>query len=209
MADYLASDLKSVSSDLDVLFKKTQQLNREFSKNSAAAYVSGLSSEFNKLSSVVRSGFEKSLGSIFDVFLTKGGDAKDLVKALENDLLKLGNQYFGGETSKRSLGRGIAAVGGDLLSNLLPGFATGGSFTVGGVAGHDRNLVGLRLSRGERVDISTPAQQRQEKQASSQSQVINLNYNIQASDAASFRRSQSQIQTEALRNAQRLLKRNG
>ena len=209
MADYLASDLKSVSSDLDVLFRKTQKLNREFSKNSAATYVSGLASEFNELSAVLRSGFERSLGGVFDVFLTKGADAKDLLKVLENDLLKLGNQYFGGGSSRTLLGRGVAAVGGDLFSNLLPGFATGGSFTVGGAAGHDRNMVGLRLSRGERVDISTPAQQRQEKQASSQSQVINLNYNIQASDTASFRRSQSQIQTEALRNAQRLLKRNG
>ncbi len=39
------------------------------------------------------------------------------------------------------------------------GFATGGSFMVGGEGGTDNNLVAFRASRGERVDVLTPAQQ--------------------------------------------------
>jgi TP901 family phage tail tape measure protein len=46
------------------------------------------------------------------------------------------------------------AVGG------IPGFKTGGSFTVGGRGGIDQNLVQFRATRGERVDISTPGQLR-------------------------------------------------
>jgi phage-related minor tail protein len=41
----------------------------------------------------------------------------------------------------------------------VPGFATGGSFMVGGEGGTDQNLVAFRASRGERVDVLTPAQQ--------------------------------------------------
>lgn len=40
----------------------------------------------------------------------------------------------------------------------LQGFATGGSFTVGGVSGIDRNVVAFRATRGEQVTIGTPGQ---------------------------------------------------
>ncbi len=40
----------------------------------------------------------------------------------------------------------------------VPGFATGGSFTVGGASGVDRNLVAFRATRGEQVTV-TPAGQ--------------------------------------------------
>lgn len=42
----------------------------------------------------------------------------------------------------------------------LPGFANGGSFTVGGSGGTDSKLVAFRATPGERVDVSTPNQQR-------------------------------------------------
>lgn len=48
----------------------------------------------------------------------------------------------------------VAAGGG--VSVRAPGFAEGGSFIVGGRSGRDANLVPLRLTKGERVDI-TPA----------------------------------------------------
>lgn len=43
----------------------------------------------------------------------------------------------------------------------IPGFATGGSFMVGGAGGTDSQLVAFRASPNERVDISTPGQQQQ------------------------------------------------
>jgi hypothetical protein len=39
----------------------------------------------------------------------------------------------------------------------LPGFATGGSFTVGGFGGTDSQLIRFRATPGERVTITTPA----------------------------------------------------
>jgi hypothetical protein len=40
------------------------------------------------------------------------------------------------------------------------GFKGGGSFIVGGSPGTDANLVSLRATRGERVTVETPEQQR-------------------------------------------------
>lgn len=45
------------------------------------------------------------------------------------------------------------------IKSLLPGFATGGSFTVGGAGGTDSQLVAFRATPGEMVNVRTPAQQ--------------------------------------------------
>ena len=42
----------------------------------------------------------------------------------------------------------------DFRGEIISGFAEGGSFTVAGRAGSDANVVPLRLTRGERVDIT-------------------------------------------------------
>lgn len=44
------------------------------------------------------------------------------------------------------------------FSGGIPGFATGGSFKVGGQAGVDKNLVSFRATKGEMVDIRRPGQ---------------------------------------------------
>lgn len=150
------------------------------------------------------------LGRAFDRFFLEGREAGSVLKSLEKDLLRLGSQVFTGSSQSASGGvfSSLTSVAGDLLSSFLPGYANGGQFTVGGAAGQDRNLVGLRLSRGERVTVETPAQQKQNPQ-NGQSQNINLAFNITTPDAQSFRLSQNQIQGEALRAAQRVLNRNG
>ena len=149
-----------------------------------------------------KGGASKNIGRAFDDFLIKGKKASDVVKELEQDLLRLGSQHFAG-------GGSFAGLGSAALGGLFPGFASGGSFTVGGAAGRDKNLVGLRLSRGEEVTVRTPNQRKNSTISDGSVANISFNYNIQASDADSFRRSQNQLQTEALRHAQRLLKRNG
>jgi hypothetical protein len=60
-------------------------------------------------------------------------------------------------------GRGNGKVAGwanaaSEVLKMLPGFANGGSFTVGGSSGIDKNIVAIRATRGERVDV-TPANQ--------------------------------------------------
>lgn len=61
--------------------------------------------------------------------------------------------------SKKSGGLGL----GDLITGAvgsLFGFAQGGSFNVGGSGGTDSQLVAFRATPGERVSVSTPAQQK-------------------------------------------------
>ena len=150
------------------------------------------------------------LGRAFDRFFIEGREAGSVLKTLEKDLLRLGSRIFTGSSKSASGGvfSSLTSVAGDLLSSFLPGYANGGQFTVGGAAGQDRNLVGMRLSRGERVTVETPAQQKQNPQNNS-SQTINMAFNITTPDAQSFRLSQNQIQAQALRAAQRVLNRNG
>ncbi len=148
------------------------------------------------------------LSKVFDGFLIRGREAESVLKSLEKDLLRLGGSYVGAKGSTGDLFKTITSGAGDLLTNLFPGFASGGQFTVGGAAGRDRNLVGLRLTRGEKVSVQTPSQQKVDQNMNS-SQNVSLSFNITTPDAESFRRSQSQIQGEALRSAQRILKRNG
>ncbi len=146
------------------------------------------------------SDIQSAFGGAFQKLLLEGQDFKSVLASLETDLLRLGSQAFSG---------GLASAGQGLLSQIFPGFSNGGSFTVGGAAGVDRNLVGLRLTRGEKVTVETPAQARRETGQSAPSANITLAFNISTPDADSFRRSQSQIQGEALRQAQRHLQRNG
>jgi hypothetical protein len=56
-----------------------------------------------------------------------------------------------------SLG-GVGAIGGGL--GKLFGFATGGSFKVGGSGGTDSSLVAFKATPGEMVDVRTPGQAR-------------------------------------------------
>lgn len=59
------------------------------------------------------------------------------------------------------IGGGTGGGVGDFFGNLL-GFKNGGSFEVGGAGSVDSKLVAFRATPGERVDISTPRQQRQQ-----------------------------------------------
>lgn len=54
---------------------------------------------------------------------------------------------------------GAVSLGFD--SSNLPKFNTGGSFRVGGMSGIDRNVVSMKLSRGEMVDITKPGSERE------------------------------------------------
>jgi hypothetical protein len=54
---------------------------------------------------------------------------------------------------------GVEGVG-NFISGLIPGFATGGSFKVGGSGGTDSQLVAFKATPGEMVDIRTPGQAR-------------------------------------------------
>jgi tape measure domain-containing protein len=57
-------------------------------------------------------------------------------------------------------GKGDLPIGG--TDGKVTGFATGGSFIVGGQSGTDKNLVQFMATRGEKVTVETPEQQRRD-----------------------------------------------
>lgn len=78
-------------------------------------------------------------------------------KGVLGGLFDIGGKMGGGIGKVAGIGKSIlSAFGGG-----LPGFKTGGSFTVGGSGGIDSSIVAFRGTPGERVDISTKGQQRQ------------------------------------------------
>jgi len=64
-----------------------------------------------------------------------------------------------GAVTTSASGGGAGGFGGRFAGLFSGDFASGGSFTVGGRGGLDRNLVALGVSQGERVTVETPAQQ--------------------------------------------------
>jgi len=107
--------------------------------------------------------------SALEDILIKGGSARDILKALGQDLQRI--------LIRQTLTKPLADTAGGFFANLfgkgpnvttsrefnqaldLQGFATGGSFTVGGAGGTDSQLVAFRATPGEEVSIRTPGQQ--------------------------------------------------
>ncbi len=126
----------------------------------------------------------------------KGGPIGGLVgKGL--DLLGLG----GGGYITGGAGAAAWTSGADLP---LGGFASGGSFTVGGAGGVDSKLVSFMATPGEKVNVQTPAQQ----PANSAGRDITVNQAFHITGPVDSR-SRSQIAAGALEGAQRALMRNG
>lgn len=109
----------------------------------------------------------------------------------------------GGGAITAGAGASLAGSGAALGSlDGLMGFATGGSFGVGGVGGTDSQLVAFRATPNERVTIETPEQQRNNAGGSVQ------NFYITTPNADSFRQSQGQIMNNAAASMSRARARN-
>jgi hypothetical protein len=109
----------------------------------------------------------KNLGytfeSAFEKAVTGGNKFRDVLAGLAQDVAKI----FLRRTVSEPLGNAISAYAksidwGGITSGIgkLFGFASGGSFEVGGSGGTDSQLVGFMATPGERVTVETPAQQR-------------------------------------------------
>lgn len=99
------------------------------------------------------------------------------------------------ENSTPANGNGSGSNNGSSESDT-PGFNTGGSFMVAGRTGVDKNMVQFRASRGERVDVLTPAQQRAQERAMQGGARVNnnnVNFTVVTPNPDQFRRSRSQI----------------
>lgn len=98
---------------------------------------------------------EGAFTSTFDQLIQGTANVKDAIKSLLADLAKLlANAAFRALIGGGSGGGGILGA----LFRGFPGFATGGSFRVGGAGGVDSQLVAFRATPGEQVDVRTPGQ---------------------------------------------------
>lgn len=151
------------------LAKNTQEMEKQ---NRVVREVEGAFDSF--FSSVIRGS-----GSFKDALSNLAGQLADLIFQLQV-VEPLKNSLFGG-LSGGGLGGGLGGIlggiggffgGGGVTASSFqasqvanigsglfgPGFATGGSFTVGGIGGPDSQFVPLRLTPGEHVNIQKGGQ---------------------------------------------------
>jgi phage-related protein len=98
-------------------------------------------------------------------------------------------------------GGGLGGFLGNLFKGIFggaPGFALGGSFTVGGRPGRDANLVAFRATRGEHVQISSGETAGTARDGLG---VVNLNFYGPVSNPQEVRRSAAQAGAHFLRLA--------
>ena len=107
---------------------------------------------FNQLQGLFEQ-FEGSLvrrgGSLEDVY------SSDTVRQISDAMAAV----YGRITARQGLASSqYAAIAARLRELGVPGFATGGSFTVGGNGGTDSSFVAFRATPGERVTVAPPGQ---------------------------------------------------
>lgn len=104
--------------------------------------------------------------------------------------------------------RTYSVGGGGGGSSVPPGFKTGGSFKVGGMAGVDRNLVQFRATKGEMVDIRRPGQMISNDQAVARVEIVEnpafASRVVGISDGVAVKRVGAVQRTAALRGRARL-----
>ena len=115
-------------------------------------------------------GMEEAINSLADLVMKlfsnigRGGSSGGGKGLFGSILGAVGGLFGGGNAIAGSLEAAYSNVG-SLAVNLKPGlldvasvpaFNTGGSFKVGGMSGVDANVVSMRLTKGEMVDIRKP-----------------------------------------------------
>jgi hypothetical protein len=115
-----------------------------------------------------------TFSSAFEDAVVAGNSFSDVLSGIEKDLIRLGTRKLVTEPLTNKLGdlfEGGGSGGGGIFSvfsklfSALPGFATGGSFIVGGSGGIDSQVVAFRATPGEPVDVGMR-----------RAVVVNLNY---------------------------------
>lgn len=119
------------------------------------------------VSDVVVGAFDKAENAIVQFAKTGEVNIRQLFSSIAEELMRLATQQLFAQflgMAMGGMGGGGAAIAGGFTSQI-PGFKTGGSFEVGGSGGEDSQLVAFRASPGERVDISTRGQQKDQERA--------------------------------------------
>lgn len=126
----------------------------KFNAGSQMAEWASMKKELEELRGVAIQAFQEMTNALTDFVMTGSFD----IEKLTESILRMIAQFA---IAKALYGGGFDSKGhalGGLLGEL--GFATGGSFIVGGHGGTDTTPVGFMATPGERVTIETPSQQR-------------------------------------------------
>jgi len=102
-----------------------------------------------------------TFASAFEEAVIGGRSLADVLKGLVQDVERIVLRKTVTEPLGKSVESAISgSSGGGLWGGIksLFGFASGGSFTVGGSGGTDSQLVAFRATPGEHVSVATPAQ---------------------------------------------------
>ena len=151
-----ASDkVKEESAKIKTALDEQTQNIQQFSDTMANQLVTGFGQGFSGIQDM----FGQMLQNMIQQFVASG-------------IMNLFTSFFPGS------GAALGALGG-----IIPGFAGGGQFTVGGQGGTDSNMVAFRATRGERVTVETPGQQMGGGNS------VSLNMNVQAWDGIDVQRA--------------------
>lgn len=106
----------------------------------------------------IKAALEGDLSKFFQNWFERIGTRsfENILNSVADEFANLLSGLFGqtgGTAGSGGLGGVLAGVLGSIFGGT-PGFALGGSFTVGGSPGRDANLVAFRATRGEKVTIS-------------------------------------------------------
>ena len=139
-----------------------------------------------------------TFSSAFEDAIVEGKKLSDVMNGLEKDILRIVTRKLVTEPLGNAISGIFGGGGSGLLGGVgkLFGFATGGSFTVGGSGGTDSQLVAFRATPNERVDVLTPAQQ-----SGRMGNTYNFTFAL-PSGSIDHRRTGEQVAREAARRMQ-------
>lgn len=121
-------------------------------ERAAAAFVEASSEEISELQVMgadVAQTFSSGFGNAFASFATGAESAKDAFGRFAASVIQQTTAMIASQIVLRTITSALGLPG-------MPGFATGGSFTVGGAGGTDSQLVAFKATPGEKVTVSPP-----------------------------------------------------
>jgi tape measure domain-containing protein len=196
--------------ELRIAFLDTQNSFAAGAERGFLKVAQDLGDAAKNIETVIKNTFSSAEDAIVKFVTTGKVDIKELVNSVIEDLVRLVTKQLilapianmlGGLFGGGGGGGGFLSGLGGIFSSLFGGglgFATGGGFNVGGGGGVDSQMVAFRATPGERVNVTRPGQE-QDSGGGRQTVIVNIN----AQDADSFRRSESQIAAKLARAAQR------
>ncbi|MBA3421649.1 MAG: tape measure protein [Thermoleophilaceae bacterium] len=131
---------------------------REVTQEAYAEELSRQRDELLKLNEEMAQGFGDIAQDIAKMAFDGKASFKDMIQSMMSDLLRLMAMKAIGSLLNPASALSQGAFESQFMSGV-PGFATGGSFMVGGAGGTDTTPVSFMATRGERVSIDTPGQQ--------------------------------------------------